>query len=112
MDKPLSLWVGFFALVAILVAVDLGLWHRKQTSINVKESLKISGCYFLVAILFGLYVLFGVSQKDGEDFFTGYFIEESLSMDNIFVMSMIFSHFKIPRQFQHRVLFWGILGAV
>ncbi len=112
MDPSLLSWIIFFTTVTALLIFDLGLLHRGDKEIGVKESLWLSFGYFLISVMFGVALLFGQEQKDGSDFFTGYFIEKSLSLDNIFVIAMVFEHFKIPKSYQHRVLFWGILGAV
>ncbi len=112
MDKPLSLWIGFFAIVLLLLAFDLGLLHRKEREINIKESLWLSLGYIFISVCFGFAVLFFIKPQDGDDFFTGYLIEKSLSIDNIFVISLVFIHFKIPRLHQYRVLVWGIIGAL
>jgi len=112
MDKPLWMWAGFFGVVVALLVFDLGLLHRKERDISVRDSLLLSVGYIAVALCFGFAVMHYIGLKAGKDFFTGYFVEESLSMDNILVMSMVFSHFMIPRRYQHRVLFWGILGVV
>ncbi|HEU5047648.1 MAG TPA: TerC family protein [Rickettsiales bacterium] len=112
MDTSPTLWLGFFAIIVLLLAFDLGLLHKKDSEINVKQSLKLSLGYFIISLCFGLFVTLHIGQDDGSDFFTGYFIEKSLSLDNIFIIAMVFEHFAIPQRFQHRVLFWGILGAV
>lgn len=111
-SASLSVWISFFIVVLLLLAFDLGLWHRKHNAIGIKESLKLSLGYFLISLAFGFYVLFFMGVREGNDFFTGYFIEKSLSLDNLFVISLIFTHLRIPVHFQHRVLFWGIFGAV
>lgn len=111
-DKSPLLWVVFSAVVLILLVFDLGLWHRKQSEIGVKESLTLTLMYFVISVAFGLGIMFFVDSAGGNDFFTCYFIEKSLSLDNIFVISLVFGHFYIPRRYQHRVLFWGILGAI
>jgi len=112
MDKPLWMWAGFFAIVVALLAFDLGLLHRNQREISVRESLWLSLGYVMVSMCFGAAIYHYLGKHAGKDFLTGYFIEKSLSMDNILVMSMVFSHFTIPRRYQHRVLFWGILGVI
>jgi len=112
MNKPLSLWLGFFTLVLVLIILDLGLFNKKDKQMSFKRSLWLSIGYFTISLLFGSYIYCGINGDDGEDFFTGYFIEKSLSLDNVFVMAMIFAHFSIPEHYQHRVLFWGVLGAI
>lgn len=112
MDKPLWMWAGFFAVVTGLLVFDLGLLHRKERDISVRESLLLSAGYIFVSLCFGAAVCHFIGGRAGKDFFTSYFIEKSLSLDNILVMSMVFAHFTIPRRYQHRVLFWGILGVL
>ncbi len=112
LGRPAWMWIAFFALVLSLVAFDLGIAHRKAHEMDIRESLSYSAFYVSIAIAFGWWVWHTLGRQSGEEFFTGYLIEETLSLDNIFVMSLIFSYFQIPRRFQHRVLFWGILGVI
>lgn len=112
MGKSTWLWMCFFTLVAFLMWLDLGVLHRKQKEIGIKESLKFSAFYISVACLYGVWVWFNFGPQSGAEYFTGYFIELTLSMDNLFVMSLIFMYMGIPRIYQHRVLFWGILGVI
>ena len=106
------LWLVFVAVVVALLAFDLGVLHRDDHEIGVRESLWLSGGYISAATLFGAWLWWQLGAQSGIDYFTGFLIEKSLSMDNVFVIAMIFSFFAIPRQFQHRVLFWGILGVI
>ena len=105
-------WIGFICAVLILLGLDLGLFHRRAHVVRFRESLLWTGVWVCLALLFavGLKVLRG--QKESLQFLTGYLIELSLSMDNVFVIALIFGHFAIPARHQHRVLFWGILGAL
>lgn len=112
MEKPLWMWAGFIALVLILLVVDLGLFHRRQREISIKESLWMSVFYIVVACLFGGAVWQELGPQSGKEYFTGFLVEKSLSMDNVFVISLIFTYLQIPRIYQHRVLFWGILGVI
>ncbi len=112
MDKPLWMWVFFMGIVLILLAVDLGVVHRKQRVIGIKESLWMSAFYISIGLLFGAWVWYNLGAQSGRDYITGFLIEKSLSVDNIFVISLIFSFFAIPREYQHRVLFWGIFGLI
>jgi tellurite resistance protein TerC len=112
MEKPLWVWLVFLGIVFFLLALDLGFFHRKSRAISVKESLAFSGIYILVAIIFGGFIWHFLGDVSGKEYFTGYLVEKSLSIDNIFVISLIFSAFSIPLKYQHRVLFWGILGVI
>ena len=106
------LWLVFLGVVVALLAFDLGVLHRKDQAIGIRESLWLSAGYISVATLFGAWLWWQLGAQSGIDYFTGFMIEKSLSMDNVFVIAMIFSFFAIPRQYQHRVLFWGILGVL
>lgn len=108
----LWMWLGFNLFVLVLLALDLGLLHRGGREIGIREALLLSLGYFVLALMFGAGVYHFLGKSAGVAFFTGYLIEKSLSVDNIFVFVLIFSHFAVPRQYQHRVLFWGILGAL
>jgi len=112
MTKPLWLWLVFAVIVITLLILDLGVLHKKQKEIQVKESLMLYGFYMVLAFAYGGWIWYELGHQKGMEYFTGYIIEQSLSMDNLFVMSMIFGFFHIPRKYQHRVLFWGILGVV
>ncbi|MGL4315070.1 MAG: TerC family protein [Pseudomonas sp.] len=106
------LWLIFLGVVIALLAFDLGVLHRDNREIGVKESLLLSAGYISAGLLFGLWVYFQKGGDAGIDFLTGFLIEKSLSMDNVFVMALIFSFLAIPRQYQHKVLFWGIMGVI
>jgi tellurite resistance protein TerC len=106
------LWVAFNAFVLVLLAVDLGVFHRSNHAISVKESLMWSGIWILVGFAFNVGVFFFSGPQKGLEFFTGYVIERSLSIDNIFVFILMFAYFGVPARYQYKVLFWGILGAL
>jgi tellurite resistance protein TerC len=106
------LWLSFIAIVVILLALDLGVLHKEDREIEVKESLWLSAGYIGIAVIFGSWLWWYLGAQSGMEYFTGYLIEKSLSMDNVFVIALIFTYFAIPRQYQHRVLFWGILGVI
>ncbi|MFG6465172.1 TerC family protein [Roseateles sp. BYS87W] len=112
LGKAVWIWLTFLAVVVTLLALDLGVLHRDQHEIGVRESLLLSAGYIGVAVAFGAWVWWYLGAPSGMDYFTGFMIEKSLSMDNVFVIALIFSFFAIPRQYQHRVLFWGILGVI
>jgi len=112
MSKPLWMWATFLALVLTLVVLDLGVFNRKDHVIGVKESLKLSAFYITVGLLFGGWIWWQQGGEQGMDYLTGFIVEKTLAMDNIFVIAMIFGYFSIPALYQHRVLFWGILGVI
>ncbi|HTI98042.1 MAG TPA: TerC family protein [Dongiaceae bacterium] len=109
-------WLGFLAFVLLFLALDLGVLNRRPHKISFKEALAWSTVWVCLALLFGLVIAPAVVTNwkldQTVDFITGYVIELSLSMDNVFVIALIFSHFLVPEKYQHRVLFWGILGAL
>src|SRR5262244_4568350 len=106
MDTPLH-WIAFIAFVLIAVALDLGVFHRKPHKISVKESLVWSVVWITMALAFGLWILHGYGRQPALEFFTGYLIEKSLSVDNLFVFLLIFRMFRVDERYQHRVLAWG-----
>ncbi len=112
MGKPAWMWAIFMTIVVILLALDLGLFHRKAREIGVRESLLLSAFYITIGLAFGAWVWVNVGPTSGKEYLTGFLVEKMLSMDNIFVMSLIFTYFGIPRLYQHRVLFYGILGVI
>lgn len=112
LGTPTWMWAAFAGIVIALLTFDLGVLHKDDHEIGVRESLLLSSGYIAIAILFGAWVWWYMGAQSGMDYYTGYLIEKSLSMDNVFVIALIFSFFGIPRQYQHRVLFWGILGAI
>jgi tellurite resistance protein TerC len=109
---PLWMWLMFMGIVAALLVFDLGVLNKNDHEIGVKESLKLSAFYIAMGLLFGGWVWWYRGGDAGMQYLTGYLVEKSLSMDNIFVMSLIFSGMAVPRLYQHRVLFWGILGVI
>ncbi len=112
LGQPLWLWLSFLAIVAILLIVDLGVVHRTQREIGVAESLATSGIYIALGLAFGGWVWWYLGATAGMNYLTGFVVEKSLAMDNVFVIAMIFAYFAVPRVYQHRVLFWGILGVI
>ena len=105
-------WAVFVLAVTFFLALDLGVFHRKAHAVGLKEALIWTGIWFAAAMGFawGLYALRG--HEEALEFVTGYIVEMSLSMDNVFVIALIFGYFRVPLPYQHRVLFWGILGAL
>ncbi|BAI72208.1 tellurite resistance protein [Azospirillum sp. B510] len=112
LGKPVWIWVVFVGIVLTLLVLDLGVLNRRDHVIGVGESLKLSAFYIAVALLFGGWVWWSMGGEAGLQYYTGFFVEKSLSLDNVFVISLIFSYFAVPRELQHRVLFWGILGVI
>lgn len=110
--SPFWLWTSFGIAVLLLLAADLFWFNRKNEEPHFWHTLWICVAYVAAALLFGVFVMYEDGVEKGMDYFTGYLLEKSLSMDNIFVMSMIFAALGVPRIYQHRVLFWGILGAL
>jgi tellurite resistance protein TerC len=112
LGQPGWAWLLFAAIVVALLVFDLGVLHRKEREIPVGESLALSAAYIAVATIFGGWVWWQLGPQSGMDYFTGYLIEKTLSLDNVFVISLIFTALAVPRALQHRVLFYGILGVV
>jgi len=109
-------WAGFILCVLFFLALDLGVFHRKAHVVKFKEALGWTSLWVTLSFMFGLFlapaVVEGWTKKETVEFVTGYIIELSLSMDNVFVIALIFTYFRVPSQYQHRVLFWGIVGAL
>ncbi|QEX18581.1 membrane protein [Hypericibacter terrae] len=112
LGQPLWMWLAFLGIVALLLAFDLGILHRDNHEIGIRESLLLSGLYFALGLAFGGFVWAQLGREDAIAYVTGFIVEKSLAVDNLFVIAMIFAYLAVPRQYQHRVLFWGILGAI
>ncbi len=112
MGNQILLWVIFNIFVLGMLALDLGIFHRKAHVIKIKEALVWSAVWITLALIFNLRIYFWRGPETALEFLTGYLIEKSLSVDNIFVFLLIFSYFGVPSLYQHKVLFWGILGAL
>jgi tellurite resistance protein TerC len=112
MFNQVLLWVIFNIFVLAMLALDLGVFHRKAHVVKIKEALLLSAFWITLALLFNLLVYFWRGPETALEFLTGYLIEKSLSVDNLFVFLLIFSYFRVPSLYQHKVLFWGILGAL
>src|SRR5215204_6180684 len=106
------LWLGFSIFIVTMLSLDLGLFNRKAHQIKYREAWIWSGVWITLALSFAALVFHYQGSQRGLEFLTGYLIELSLSVDNLFVFVLIFSYFKVPARFQHRVLFWGVLGAL
>ena len=112
LGKPAWMWLFFAGVVLVLLVLDLGLFHRKDHEIGVRESLSLSAFYIALGVGFGGWVWWELGRESGVEYLTGFVVEKSLAMDNVFVIAMIFGYFQVPRMYQHRVLFWGILGVI
>ena len=112
LGKPVWMWVSFLSIVVALVAFDLGVLHRDHREIEVKESLLLSVMYIGLGLSFGGWVWWQLGPQSGMNYLTGFVVEKTLALDNVFVIALIFSFFAVPRKYQHRVLFWGILGVI
>ena len=112
LGKPIWLWLVFMSIVVALLVFDLGVLHKEEREIGVRESLVLSAGYIAIAMAFGVWVWWYLGETSGLNFFTGFFVEKTLALDNVFVISLIFTYFAIPRLYQHRVLFWGIIGVI
>jgi tellurite resistance protein TerC len=112
LGKPMWLWLLFLGVVVALLVFDLGVLHRDDHVIEVKESLWLSAGYIGMGLAFGAWVWWHLGPESGMAYATGFMIEKTLAMDNVFVIAMLFAFFAVPLRYQHRVLFWGILGVV
>ena len=112
LGKEAWLWLLFMGIVVTLLVVDLGILHKDNHVIGVKESLWMSAGYITIALIFGGWVWWEMGRESGMNYLTGFFVEKTLALDNIFVISLIFTYFAVPQIYQHRVLFWGILGVI
>ena len=112
LGTPVWFWLTFLGIVAALTAFDLGVLHKEDREMGIAESLKLSAFYISIALLFGGWIWLEKGADLGMKYFTGFFIEKALSIDNVFVISLIFTFFAIPRIYQYRALLWGILAVI
>ncbi len=105
-------WILFNVFVLLMLAIDLGIFHRQSKKVTFKEAITWSAIWITLALLFNGWIYYSMGEKAGLEFLTGYLVEKSLSVDNIFVFVLLFSYFKVPEEYRHRVLFWGVLGAL
>lgn len=112
MEVTASFWIGFNVFVLLMLALDLGVFNRKAHVVSVKEALTWSGVWVSLALTFNGLIYYWFGEAKAIEFLTGYLIEKSLSVDNIFVFVLVFGYFQIPPIYQHKILFWGILGAL
>ncbi len=111
-EKPLWLWIIFYIFVGSLLIFDLGIVHRKSRQIKFKESIILSLIYIFIGLLFGLFVLYFLDKQSAVEYYTGFFLEKTLAIDNIFLILMIFTSLKIKEEYQYKILFYGILGVI
>lgn len=112
LGQPVWLWAAFITVVIVLLALDLGVLHRDDREIGIRESLWLSLGYIAIGLLFGGFIWWQIGAQPATEYVTGYLIEKSLSLDNVFVIASIFGALAVPRAYQHRVLFWGIVGVL
>ncbi len=109
---PIFMWIGFLILVAIFLIIDLGIFNKKQHEVSIKEALTWTGVWFALAMVFNLFIYLEFGAEMGLNFFGGYLLEKALSIDNIFVIFLVFMSFRVEKKYQHKILFWGIIGAI
>ncbi len=111
-DVPVFWWVAFNAFVIVMLSLDLGVFHRKAHTVSIKEALLWSAVWISLALAFNTWVYFEMGWLKATEFFTGYVVEKSLSVDNLFIIAVLFTFFGVPAIYQHKILFWGIFGAL
>jgi tellurite resistance protein TerC len=111
-EVPVFWWVSFNAFVIVMLSLDLGVFHRKAHTVSIKEALLWSAVWITLALAFNTWVYFEMGWLKATEFFTGYVVEKSLSVDNLFIIAVLFTFFGVPAIYQHKILFWGIFGAL
>jgi len=111
-EVPVFWWVAFNAFVIVMLSLDLGVFHRKAHSVSLKEALLWTAVWVTLALAFNTWVYFEMGLLKATEFFTGYVVEKSLSVDNLFIIAVLFTFFGVPAMYQHKILFWGIFGAL
>ena len=112
MENTIWLWVGFNVFVLLMLALDLGVFHRKAHEVKFREAITWSAVWIMLSLIFNAGIWYYFGEVKAIEFLTGYIVEKSLSVDNIFVFVLIFTSFQVPLIYQHKVLFWGVLGAL
>ncbi|WP_237152511.1 TerC family protein [Oryzibacter oryziterrae] len=112
LGKPVWMWAAFMSVVATLLVLDLGVLNRKDSEVGFSKSLILSAGYIAMGLAFGAAIWWQLGADAGMSYVTGFIVEKTLALDNVFLIALIFSYFAIPAKYQHRVLFWGILGAI
>ncbi len=111
-DAEIFTWSAFGTIIIILLILDLGFFNKKDEAMGFTKTLWLSGFYISIGLLFGIFILYEFGTIAASEYYTGFLLEKAMSLDNIFVISIIFTFFQIPPKYQHRVLFWGILGVI
>ena len=111
-EVPVFWWVAFNVFVIVMLSLDLGVFHRKAHSVSLKEALLWTAVWVTLALAFNTWVYFEMGWLKATEFFTGYVVEKSLSVDNLFIIAVLFTFFGVPAMYQHKILFWGIFGAL
>ena len=111
-EVPVFWWVAFNAFVIVMLSLDLGVFHRKAHTVSIKEALLWSAVWITLALAFNTWVYFEMGWLKATEFITGYVVEKSLSVDNLFIIAVLFTFFGVPAIYQHKILFWGIFGAL
>ncbi len=112
LSKPVWMWLLFVSIVIALLVFDLGVLNKEDHEIGIAESLKLSALYITLGVAFSGFVWWQIGLEESKLYLTAFVVEKTLAMDNVFVIALIFSYFAVPRMYQHRVLFWGILGVI
>lgn len=112
MTEPIWAWAVFLLVVFVMLMVDLGVFHRKAHVLSMEEAAIWSTVWVVVSLVFNAVVWVWLGHQRALEFFTGYLVEKALSADNIFVFAVLFNYFAVPPEYRHRVLFWGVLGAI
>ena len=112
LGTPLWMWLVFMGIVLALLVLDLGVFNKTDHEIGISESLKMSAMYITLGLAFSGFVWWQMGWEDTAHYLTAFVVEKTLAMDNIFVIALIFSFFAVPPRYQHRVLFWGIIGVI
>ncbi|HAQ65792.1 MAG TPA: hypothetical protein DCR43_08080 [Bacteroidales bacterium] len=112
MQTPILFWILFNLFILLMLALDLGVFHRNSHEVKVKEALTWTLVWVVLALLFNGLIYYWRGPQQALEFFTGYLVEKALSVDNIFIFIMVFGYFQVPARYQHKILFWGILGAL
>lgn len=112
LGTPAWLWLLFIAAIVTLLAIDLGVFNREERAIGIRKSIVLSTFYIVLGLAFGIVVWLYLGPDSGMEYLTGFAIEKALALDNVFVIAIIFTYFAVPASLQHRVLFWGVVGAI